>query len=236
MKKLIYLLVVLGVSLISSCSNSDLEKESTDIKVAQLLERNIIIAQNHSNTLKQIQGQLTLSRSTSSEIEQKQKIYDLFESYVLSNDLPQCFLEDDNSKKIVEGTKDAVDNISEYFGENGLRDILATIPNSSTKEDLKNNLLLVLENYKSSKYINDYLLIAGVAIDSYSYWSANVQSRSFLSGLTRIVKADAISAGTAIEAAGVAALFTGATPPGAAAIAGSAAFGSAFEGVIMAFE
>lgn len=236
MKKLIYSLVVLGVSLISSCSNSELEKESTDIKVAQLLEKNIVIAQNHSNTLRQIQGELASSRSTSSEIEQKQRIYDLFENYALSNNLPQDFLEEDNSKKIVEGTEDAIDNISEYFGENGLRDILATIPNSSTEEELKSNLLLVLENYKNSKYINDYLLVAGVAIDSYSYWSTNVRSRSFLSGLTRIVTADAVSAGTTIELAGVGALFTGATPPGAAVIAGTAAFGSAFEGVTMLFE
>lgn len=236
MKKLIYSLVVLGISLISSCSNTDWDKTTTDTSVAQLLEKNIIIAQNHSNTLKQIQGELASSRSTSSESEQKQEIYDLFKSYVLSNDLPQEFLEEDNAKKIVEGTEDAVNNISEYFEENGLRDILATISNSTTEEELKNNLLLVLENYKTSKYFNDYLFIAGIAIDSYSYWSENVQSRSFLSGITRIVSADVIAGGQAIEFAGALALFTGATPPGAASIAGLAAFGSAFEGVTMAFE
>ncbi|MCF0256340.1 MAG: hypothetical protein HUK10_08655 [Bacteroides heparinolyticus] len=235
MKKQVYSLIVLSICIFSSCSKSELEKKTTDTSIAQLLEKNIIVAQNHSNTLKQIEREFVLSRSVS-EVDQKQKIYDLFKNYVVENNISQIFLEEDNSRKIIEGTNNSVEKISEYFDEDCFKEFLAVISNNSTKEELKNDLLQILEKNKNSKYINDYLLIAGVAIDSYSYWTTNAKTRSFLSGLTRIIKADVISAAAAIEAAGAAALITGATPPGAAAIAGTAAFGSAVEGVTMAFE
>lgn len=78
--------------------------------------------------------------------------------------------------------------------------------------------------------------MAGIALDSYEYWRSQADTRSILSVATQIVRADVLSAGGFICECGVAALFTGATPPGAGAIALAAGFGSACQAVTMAFE
>lgn len=219
-------------SILGACEQS--ENSRVERSIQKEFEKNVAIAKVHSEMLTSIRKNLPQTRSTVSET--ISDIHILLKEYIQENGL-DVYFPTEQSLEYITDPFNYKDQVSDYLGGDFINDLYSLIESSTDSDNLYQNLLQLLEKHKDSSKIEDLLIVAGVAVDSYNYWeNEQLATRSASGNIARIVEADALAAASFICGSGLVALFTGATPPGAAAIAGTAAFGSAEEGVTILFE
>lgn len=240
MKKNLFFLVICFC--LFSCNNieNDIDKDKSDISAC--LSERLLIVSNHSQILDQLKLNLSkphalsdVTRPSTDEViskdEQIAEIKKDFGDYIHKEHL-DVYIKTEEDINIVLYPEEYIESIKRYFASNFIDDMVSVIYRCDNYNMLKSGLEDLLKVYKDDKHIDDYITIAAIALDSYSYWENEIsRSRSWWLNLTRVVQGDALAAGGFILSSGCVALVTGATPPGALAIAGSAAFGSAVAAV-----
>lgn len=220
------------VCLLTACNNR-IDMPQKDNNMRERFENSIKIAKNHSNMVDHIMNSIAQTRADGGNCEEV--IYTMFCDYIKGNGLENIFDSEESINNVLHPL-DVEDSINETIGNDFIADVETIIDNVTDKDMLKESLLELLIDNNNSQNIEDMLTMSGIAVDSYEYWNTQASTRGILSAATRIVKADVLSAGAYICKCGLVALFSGATPPGAGAIALAAGFGSAVQAVTLAFE
>ena len=201
--------------------------------MSKRFEESIEVAKNHSNMVDIIMQSLAQTRADGGDCQEA--LNNMFLDYIKENDLDDIFNTQESIDRVIHPI-DIANEINKTIGNDFVDDLEQIIEDISDNESLRESLLNLLISNDNNQNIDDMLIMAGIAVDSYDYWKSQAETRGILSVATRIVRADVLSAGAFLCECGAAALVTGATPPGAGVVALTAGFGSTCEAITMAYE